>query len=70
MEEFSNAQIFLGRLAYESYSRDRDGKAHDGSPIPGWNDVREEIRHAWIRSSDDVAKYVMGGSSPEGATAA
>lgn len=46
----------LGRLAFEAYNASRGGKAHDGSPIPGWENVREEIREAWRVAAVAVAE--------------
>jgi hypothetical protein len=41
------AREHLGRVAYAAYSEHRGGRAHDGSPIPGWDAMREEIREGW-----------------------
>jgi hypothetical protein len=36
-----------GRAAFELYSRVRQGAAVDGSRIPAWPDLNQEIRDAW-----------------------
>jgi hypothetical protein len=45
-------------VAYEAYNRDRGGVAYDGSPIPSWGAVREDIRHAWIVAAKAVYDHL------------
>ena len=35
------------REAFTRYAKAVDGKAHDGSLLPDWDDVPERIRRAW-----------------------
>lgn len=38
------------RYAYEMYGEARLWRAHDGKPMPKWDDVNEEIKYAWMQA--------------------
>lgn len=51
------------KRAYEAYALNQSGKAHDGSPLPGWEQVAPHIREAWAA----FAGAVMVGADLEDA---
>lgn len=49
MEEETEEQALrkLARQGYEAYARHQDWRAYNGSPVPQWDNVREDIKVAW-----------------------
>lgn len=51
----------LARVAFEAYNDERGGLTWDGKPIPGWDDVGDEIRAAWMASVAATLRSVVDG---------
>ena len=43
-------------MAYEAYCDLRNWKAYDGTHLPQWPDVRQDIKDGWIASATAVRK--------------
>lgn len=55
--------ISLGQIAFEAYSKAKQGKTYDDKPIPHWNDVSEDVRKAWDAAAQAVARATnLGGA--------
>jgi hypothetical protein len=37
-----------------------NGKFPDGTPIPSWTDIPDELRDAWSKAADAVIDAVLG----------
>lgn len=48
----------LGRIAYEAYVADCDGKSIHGEDLPAWDDQAEQIREHWSIAALAVADAV------------
>lgn len=48
--------ITIGQIAFEAYSKAKQGKTYDDKPIPHWNDVGQEVKQAWEAAARAVAK--------------
>lgn len=55
--------ITIGQIAFEAYSKAKQGKTYDDKPIPHWNDVSADVRQAWESAARAVAKATdLGGA--------
>lgn len=52
----------IARAAFEAYDKDRGGLNHLGKPTPKWDELPEEIRHAWQAAALAVGAEI---SKPE-----
>lgn len=43
-----------GKLAFKAYNEDRGGVNHLGKKTPEWDELPEEIRHAWEVAANAV----------------
>jgi hypothetical protein len=43
-----------GRIAFETYKNHVGGKAYNGNPIPGWDDMTDLQRDAWDLAATGV----------------
>jgi hypothetical protein len=50
--------FLLGRINFETYSKKRSGVAVGGERIPKWEELKPEIREAWIEAAREVADKV------------
>jgi uncharacterized protein YegP (UPF0339 family) len=41
----------IGQTAFEAYRKDRDGKNHDGSKTPDWEDLGAGVQKGWGRAA-------------------
>lgn len=44
----------LGRAAFEAYTKHRRGIAADGSKIPDWKDIPEDMKNSWQKGAEAV----------------
>lgn len=58
--EVENSELtHLAQIAYEVYAEHQNWKNYQGNPIPPWDQVRDDIKGAWvsaIRAVLDLAK--------------
>ena len=47
-----------GRIAFEAYDKDRGGINHLGKPTPKWEELPQEIQHAWQVAATAVSDLV------------
>ncbi|MFJ8006064.1 hypothetical protein [Streptomyces fagopyri] len=50
----------LGQLNYLAYSEAVRGRAHDGQPLPAWEDLSEAAQGGWIAGAASVADHAVG----------
>ena len=59
--------ITIGQIAFEAYSKAKQGKTYDDKPIPHWNDVSADVQQAWEAAARAVAKATdLGGARISG----
>jgi len=56
-------KIDAAKIAYEAYSRLQGGKNYQGNPIPAWEDVRPDIKEAWIAAITTAIRWERNGRS-------
>jgi hypothetical protein len=52
-------EVTLGEMAFKAYNEDRGGVNHQGNKTPEWDELPEEIRHAWEVGADAVAGHLL-----------
>jgi hypothetical protein len=60
MVEFSQERKVdddLGRVAYTAYCERQGWKSFNNDQLPGWDDVRLDIKLAWIAAAVSVVEY-------------
>jgi hypothetical protein len=48
----------LGKMAYETYCEKQQWKSFTGDALPHWEEVRLDIKLAWIASAIAVVEHV------------
>lgn len=48
------ASITLAQVAYEAYAEHQQWVNYQGTPIPPWEGVREDIKDAWATAVSKV----------------
>lgn len=70
----------LAKRGFEAYNKagPNPGKAHDGAPVPGWDEIapekRDQIHGKWMASTeaiasgviDEVMRLLKAGMPPDG----
>lgn len=46
----------LARIGYEAYGDRADWKAHDGEPMPRWDDLPQHVRDRWMVATGAIAR--------------
>lgn len=49
-----NVREHLGKVAYDAYCELRGWKAYDGTHLPQWEGVRQDIKDGWIAAATAV----------------
>jgi len=56
----------LGQIAFDAYNKDRGGINHLGKRTPEWEELPQEIQHAWEAAAKAIVQvciHKIGGSS-------
>lgn len=48
----------IARIAFEAYAKQVGGKTYDGKPIPGWNELGDNVRAGWRAAIEAIVKHV------------
>ena len=49
----------LGQVAFEAYNEDRGGVNYQGKKTPEWDELPEEIRHAWEAAAEALHEHAL-----------
>jgi hypothetical protein len=54
-----STEVEDGRTAYTAYRDAVGGRAYDGQPIPGWDDLPDKVRTGWTAAGARVRASVL-----------
>ncbi len=48
----------LGQIAYHAYGRSTNFRNFQGNKMPGWEELPEPIKNAWIASGQAISRAI------------
>lgn len=60
MNEHSEEENALGKIAFDAYAASKGGVTYDNKPIPPWENVGPDVRRGWIMAALAVKAALAG----------